>query len=213
MANEALWKLVNVATAAHVAAYKVTGGRFLLGPLGASRTVLVDHVGRRSGTKRTTPLLYLDDGEDVVIVASKGGSHKHPAWWLNLREMGETEIQVGSEHRRVTVGVGLHPAVVGVPVYPGGPRAPRGPGARGDAGGEGAPVAATGRDLAQLRGVPEAHRAPDPARDPQPGRLLRMARWSPSGVQPGRGPGSRTLELAAPVLEQGVLPAAGARTA
>lgn len=103
MANEALWKLVNVATAAHVAVYKVTGGRFLLGPLGASRTVLVDHVGRRSGTKRTTPLLYLDDGEDVVIVASKGGSHKHPAWWLNLREMGETEIQVGSEHRRVTV--------------------------------------------------------------------------------------------------------------
>ena len=78
----------------------LTGGRFLVGPLGASRTVLVDHVGRKSGKRRTTPLLYIADGDDVVIVASKGGSHKHPAWWLNLREMDETEIQVGSEHRR-----------------------------------------------------------------------------------------------------------------
>src|SRR5688500_727395 len=103
MALPGFWKLVNVATAAHVAAYRVTGGRFLVGPLGSSRTVLVDHVGRKSGTHRTTPLLYIADGEDVVIVASKGGSHKHPAWWLNLREMERTEIQVGSERRRVNV--------------------------------------------------------------------------------------------------------------
>jgi deazaflavin-dependent oxidoreductase (nitroreductase family) len=103
MAHELQWKLVNAATAAHVAAYRATGGRFLLGPLGADRTVLVDHVGRKSGKHRTTPLLYLPDGDDVVIVASKGGSHKHPAWWLNLREMDETTIQVGSEKRRVTI--------------------------------------------------------------------------------------------------------------
>lgn len=103
MAHALQWKLVNVATAAHVAAYRATGGRFLVGPLGGSRTVLVDHVGRKSGKRRTTPLLYLADGDDVVIVASKGGSHKHPAWWLNLREMDQTEIQVGPERRRVTV--------------------------------------------------------------------------------------------------------------
>lgn len=103
MASDLQWKVVNMVTAAHVAAYKATGGRFLLGPLGSSRTVLVDHVGRKSGKRRTTPLLYLADGDDVVIVASKGGSHKHPAWWLNLREMDETEIQLGGEHRRVTV--------------------------------------------------------------------------------------------------------------
>jgi len=103
MASSLQWKLVNVATAAHVAAYRATGGRFLVGPLGGSRTVLVDHVGRKSGRRRTTPLLYLADGDDIVVVASKGGSHKHPAWWLNLREMDETEIQVGRERRRVTV--------------------------------------------------------------------------------------------------------------
>jgi deazaflavin-dependent oxidoreductase (nitroreductase family) len=103
MASDLQWKVVNLITAAHVATYKATGGRFLLGPLGRSRTVLVDHVGRKSGKRRTTPLLYLADGDDIVVVASKGGSHKHPAWWLNLREMDETEIQVGGEHRRVTV--------------------------------------------------------------------------------------------------------------
>jgi deazaflavin-dependent oxidoreductase (nitroreductase family) len=103
MASDLQWKLVNVATTAHVAAYKLTGGRFLLGPLGASRTVLVDHVGRRSGKRRTTPLLYLADGDEIVIVASKGGSHKHPAWWLNLREMETTTIQIGGERRTVAV--------------------------------------------------------------------------------------------------------------
>jgi F420H(2)-dependent quinone reductase len=103
MASDLQWKLVNAATAAHVAAYKLGGGRFLLGPLGSSRTVLVDHVGRKSGKQRTTPLLYLGDGDDIVVVASKGGSHKHPAWWLNLREMDETTIQVGSERRRVKI--------------------------------------------------------------------------------------------------------------
>jgi len=103
MANELLWKVANRVTAAHVGYYRLTGGRLLLGPFGASQTALVDHVGRKSGTGRTSPLFYLADGDDVVLVASKGGSHKHPAWWLNLREMDETEIQIGSERRRVTV--------------------------------------------------------------------------------------------------------------
>jgi deazaflavin-dependent oxidoreductase (nitroreductase family) len=103
MASDLQWTIVNRLTDAHVAYYRLTGGRFLLGPLGADRTVLVDQVGRKSGKKRTTPLLYLADGDDIVIVASKGGSHKHPAWWLNLREMDETDIQVGSERRRVAV--------------------------------------------------------------------------------------------------------------
>jgi F420H(2)-dependent quinone reductase len=87
----------------HPRVYRLTGGRFLPSPLGRSTTVLVDQVGRKSRVKRTTPLLYLADGDDVVVVASKGGSHRHPAWWLNLREMDETEIQIGGERRRVKV--------------------------------------------------------------------------------------------------------------
>lgn len=87
----------------HPPLYRLTGGRFLPNPLGRSKTVLVDQVGRKSGTRRTTPLLYLADGDDVVVIASRGGSHRHPAWWLNLREMEETTIQIGGERRRVKV--------------------------------------------------------------------------------------------------------------
>jgi len=63
--------------------------------------LLLDHVGAKSGKKRTTPLVYLDDGDEVVIVASKGGSPRHPAWFHNLRANPEVAAQVGS--RRVPV--------------------------------------------------------------------------------------------------------------
>ena len=92
----------------HPQVYRLTGGRLLPDPLGRSKTVLVDQVGRRSGVRRTTPLLYLADGDDVVVIASKGGSHRHPAWWLNLREMDETTIQIGGERRRVKVREATH---------------------------------------------------------------------------------------------------------
>ena len=60
--------------------YRATGGlvgrRFPGGP----PTLLLDHVGARSGARRTTPLTCFEDGPDVVILASKGGHLKHPAW-------------------------------------------------------------------------------------------------------------------------------------
>jgi F420H(2)-dependent quinone reductase len=68
---------------------------------GGPRTLMLEHRGRKSGKLRRTPLLYLGDGEDLVIVASKGGSPTHPAWWLNLREMPETTVWLGRERRRV----------------------------------------------------------------------------------------------------------------
>ena len=63
--------------------------------------LLLDHVGAKSGTKRTSPLLYFTDGDDVVIIASKGGYPKHPAWYHNLMANPDTEIRVGGEQRRV----------------------------------------------------------------------------------------------------------------
>lgn len=63
--------------------------------------LLLDHVGAKSGVKRTTPLLYIRDGENVVIVASKGGFPKHPAWFHNLLANPDTTVQIGSEHRKV----------------------------------------------------------------------------------------------------------------
>jgi F420H(2)-dependent quinone reductase len=86
----------------HTALYKASGGR--LGhtvPGTPIRILLLDHVGAKSATKRTSPLFYVRDGEDVVIVASKGGFPKHPAWFHNLKANPDTTVQIGTEHREV----------------------------------------------------------------------------------------------------------------
>jgi deazaflavin-dependent oxidoreductase (nitroreductase family) len=87
---------------AHTFLYKRTGGR--LGrtlPGIPGEVLLLDHVGAKSGTRRTSPLLYARDGENLVIVASKGGYPKNPAWFHNLKANPETTVQVGPEHRQV----------------------------------------------------------------------------------------------------------------
>ncbi len=63
--------------------------------------LLLDHVGARSGALRTTPLLYVVDGENLVLVASKGGFPRNPAWFHNLRANPVTYVQVGGERRRI----------------------------------------------------------------------------------------------------------------
>jgi deazaflavin-dependent oxidoreductase (nitroreductase family) len=63
--------------------------------------LLLDHVGAKSGAARTTPLAYLMDGDDIVIVASKGGDPKHPSWYHNLLAHPDTVVQIGSDRRAV----------------------------------------------------------------------------------------------------------------
>jgi F420H(2)-dependent quinone reductase len=86
----------------HTALYRASGGR--LGhtiPGVGGRMLLLDHVGAKSGTRRTSPLLYVTDSDDVVVVASKGGYPKHPAWFHNLKANPDTTVQIGSERRAV----------------------------------------------------------------------------------------------------------------
>jgi deazaflavin-dependent oxidoreductase (nitroreductase family) len=63
--------------------------------------LLLDHVGRRSGRRRTTPLVYMPDGDGLVVVASKGGHPSDPAWLTNLRCRPATEVQVGPRRLEV----------------------------------------------------------------------------------------------------------------
>jgi deazaflavin-dependent oxidoreductase (nitroreductase family) len=95
------WRLVNELTRGHTLAYRVTRGIVGHRIPGVPPMLLLDHVGAKSGKRRTSPLAYLEDGENVVIVASKGGSPRHPAWFHNLRANPETTVQVGS--RRIAV--------------------------------------------------------------------------------------------------------------
>ncbi len=62
---------------------------------GLPQMLLLDHVGAKSGVKRTMPLAYASDGEDLVLVASKGGHPKNPAWFHNLKANPDTTVQVG----------------------------------------------------------------------------------------------------------------------
>jgi deazaflavin-dependent oxidoreductase (nitroreductase family) len=72
------------------------GSRFLRGaPVG-----LLTTTGRKSGQPRTTPLIYLEDGERVVLVASQGGFPKHPIWYLNLAAHPEVEFELPRRPRQ-----------------------------------------------------------------------------------------------------------------
>ena len=96
-ATDRLWPVLNRLMKGHTVAYRATGG--LIGHRfpGAPPMLLLDHVGARSARKRTTPLVYVRDGENVVVVASKGGHPKHPAWFHNLRANADATIQIGAE--------------------------------------------------------------------------------------------------------------------
>src|SRR5271154_5187070 len=81
----------------HVRRYRETGGE--VGHLWreGSTILLLTTTGRTTGEKRTTPLIYAQDGDRYVIVASKGGAPDHPGWYLNLAKDPEVELQVKSE--------------------------------------------------------------------------------------------------------------------
>lgn len=95
------WPLLSRLMGGHARIYRLTGGRLGHHVPGVPPVCLIDHVGARSGKKRTSPLLYIEDGEDLVIVASKGGYEKSPAWFYNLKANPDTSVQIGKEVRPV----------------------------------------------------------------------------------------------------------------
>jgi len=84
----------------HRAVYRMTGGR--IGQrAGTAHMLLLATLGRRSGQRRVTPLLYVEDGPRFVVVASNAGDDRHPAWLLNLRKHPAAEIQIGTQKIQV----------------------------------------------------------------------------------------------------------------
>lgn len=77
----------------HVRAYQESGGE--VGYLwNGVPTLLLSATGRRTGRKLTSPLIFVRDGDDYLIVASMGGAPRHPSWYLNLQANPQAEIQV-----------------------------------------------------------------------------------------------------------------------
>jgi len=100
-----MWPVLSRLMKGHAAVYRATRGVVGHRFPGAPPMLLLDHVGARSARKRTTPLVYVRDGENVVVVASKGGHPKHPAWFHNLGANPDATVQIGAErlpvHARV----------------------------------------------------------------------------------------------------------------
>ncbi|PQP26495.1 nitroreductase family deazaflavin-dependent oxidoreductase [Rhodococcus opacus] len=95
----------------NVVLYRRTGGR-----LGSKWRVgsafprglpvcLLTTTGRKSGEPRISPLLFLEDGDRIILVASQGGLPKHPMWYLNLRANPEVTVQVKSRARPMSAHV------------------------------------------------------------------------------------------------------------
>lgn len=84
--------------------YRATGGRIWNTFLGAPVCILTT-IGRKSGQPRMTPLVYVEEGKNVIIAASKGGMSKPPVWKYNLDANPDCEIQVGSSNRKARARV------------------------------------------------------------------------------------------------------------
>ena len=88
----------------NVPIYRATGGR-LMGRVGKAPVLLLTTTGRKSGQPRTAPVVYLADGERMVVIGSNAGNARVPAWALNLKANPGAEVEVGRRRLRVTARV------------------------------------------------------------------------------------------------------------
>ena len=96
-----------ILTRIHIFLYRKSSGKIWNKMLGMP-VLLLTTTGRKSGQPRTTPVVYERDGDDYLIVASKGGSDSHPAWYFNLEDTPEVRVEVGGQTftARVTITAG-----------------------------------------------------------------------------------------------------------
>ncbi len=84
----------------HLFAYRHTGGA-IGGRVFGNPVLLLTTTGRLTGKQRTTPLVYLADGDAMILIAGAAGAVKHPTWWLNLKARPEAQVQLGRRTLRV----------------------------------------------------------------------------------------------------------------
>ncbi|MCI0709601.1 MAG: nitroreductase family deazaflavin-dependent oxidoreductase [Chloroflexi bacterium] len=87
----------------YVGLYRLTSGR-IGGRLMGNDVLLITTIGRKSGKKRTTPVMYLRDGERYLVTASAGGGDKHPGWYWNAAK-GSHPVQIEVKKQKMTVNV------------------------------------------------------------------------------------------------------------
>lgn len=91
--------VVKAMSVANTWLFRASGGRLGARFLRGAPVLLLTTIGRRSGDKRTAPLIYLRDGERLVLVASKGGMSHHPLWYRNLEANPDVEVELPGEKK------------------------------------------------------------------------------------------------------------------
>jgi proline iminopeptidase len=81
----------------HVRRYRETGGEVGQIWKEGATVLLLTTKGRKTGRETTTPLIYAEDGDRYIVVASHGGAPTHPGWYRNLVRHSEVEVQVGDD--------------------------------------------------------------------------------------------------------------------
>jgi len=94
--------VIRLVSVLNVLVYRLSKGRLGGRFRGGAPVLLLTTVGRKSGVRRTAPVLYLADGNRFVVVASKGGFSTHPLWYKNLESNPNVEIEVGGERQKMT---------------------------------------------------------------------------------------------------------------
>ena len=95
------WKLMQ---ASHLAMFRASGRR-LGTSFGGVQVLFLHHLGAKSGEARLSPLLYVEDGGNLAIIASKGGHVRHPAWFHNLNAHPDVEVETRDGSRPVRARV------------------------------------------------------------------------------------------------------------
>lgn len=88
----------------NVPIYRATRGR-VLGRVGKAPVLLLTTTGRKSGQRRTAPVLYMRDGQRVVVIGSNAGNPRPPAWALNLKANPDAEVEIRGDRRTVRAWV------------------------------------------------------------------------------------------------------------
>jgi deazaflavin-dependent oxidoreductase (nitroreductase family) len=104
-------KIIKIMSRVNVRLYRATGGRlgskWRVGsafPRGVP-VMLLTTTGRKSGEPRVSPLLYIEDGPRVIVVASQGGLPRNPAWFYNIRSNPNVTAQIKSNVRQMQARV------------------------------------------------------------------------------------------------------------
>jgi deazaflavin-dependent oxidoreductase (nitroreductase family) len=84
------WWFLNVANTIDKRLIPATNGRLSSAP--GKPVCVIETVGAKSGARRRIPLQYASDGDDIVLIASKGGAPEHPAWFHNVRKNPDLKV-------------------------------------------------------------------------------------------------------------------------